>query len=646
MTKPLVSVLVPVYNVEKYLARCLDSILRQSLSEIEVICINDGSTDSSLTILEKYRAEDERIKIFSKKNGGLPSARNAGIEVAKGKYISFIDSDDFIDVDMMRILYSRAEKDRADLVVCGISIFPQENKVDQWTHYTMSPEEKQYRSRDPRIFFYDDTIKPYLVRVFVKRELIHDHNLRLSEKVHLGEDMAFQAKLYMLAKVISVIPNKLYHYMLGRENSIMQDMRLENPEIGAIKHIDLIEDIYHTIETFILRGEKRSQEHREILVLYLNWAIDFLYVGFTYFSHENKVKYADRILTGFEKAEYHSNKFELKLETRAMFDYINQFRKEKGVTPKISIVCILEENIEYFESMYSSLLNQTEKNFELILVNRQIREDYNRIANHMQNDQRIRLINVVEKRCDEAMNIGISLVASPYLTFISSCDWYNLESSLEKMIEKMEEGYEICASTFSMRGSSSEYVDHVETMLSKLGTLEKTLKSDFQNVIFRVDFVQRNKLRFKDKSLFMGFDFLVRACLKAKTIGWLDEVLYVHREVFQSDWIPTEKCEKILATANELIELAVEKELYFLQYLLVDKINNDKLKKMLVNNTLPWKGDPEIWKDGINSQVKTILLLMRFCEKVSPDIINKYSKNLNYLDTLFEVIEKRNDFLK
>ena len=87
MSKPLVSVLIPVYNVEKYLSRCLESILKQTLTQIEIICVNDGSTDGSLEILEKYQKEDSRIIIINKENGGLPSARNAGLDRAKGKYV-------------------------------------------------------------------------------------------------------------------------------------------------------------------------------------------------------------------------------------------------------------------------------------------------------------------------------------------------------------------------------------------------------------------------------------------------------------------------------------------------------------------------------------------------------------------------------
>ena len=129
MRRPIVSVLVPVYNVEKYLPRCLESILQQTLSDIEVICVNDGSTDQSAQILENYAEIDKRIIVITKENGGLPSARNAALNKACGKYIGFVDSDDYIQPDMFEKLVNTAEKKSSDIVICGANIFPETPKI-------------------------------------------------------------------------------------------------------------------------------------------------------------------------------------------------------------------------------------------------------------------------------------------------------------------------------------------------------------------------------------------------------------------------------------------------------------------------------------------------------------------------------------
>ena len=114
---PKVSVIIPVYNVEKYLRQCLDSVVNQTLKDIEIICVNDGSPDNSLAILEEYAQNDNRIKIINKSNGGISSARNAGLKIAQGEFIGFVDSDDYIALNYYESLYNRAKVTCSDIVV-------------------------------------------------------------------------------------------------------------------------------------------------------------------------------------------------------------------------------------------------------------------------------------------------------------------------------------------------------------------------------------------------------------------------------------------------------------------------------------------------------------------------------------------------
>ena len=119
MQKPLISVIVPVYNAEKYLHRCVDSILNQTYKNLEIILIDDGSKDSSGTICDAYAAKDSRIKVIHQKNFGVSAARNAGLDAAFGDYITFVDSDDSIKADMLEKLVSKLQRENADLVICG-----------------------------------------------------------------------------------------------------------------------------------------------------------------------------------------------------------------------------------------------------------------------------------------------------------------------------------------------------------------------------------------------------------------------------------------------------------------------------------------------------------------------------------------------
>ena len=116
----LVSIIVPVYNCAQFLNRCMDSLVNQTLKDIEIICINDGSTDNSPEILQEYAAKDSRIKIINKENGGLSSARNRGLAAAQGEYLGFVDSDDWVDLDFFEKLYNAAKKYDTDIATGGI----------------------------------------------------------------------------------------------------------------------------------------------------------------------------------------------------------------------------------------------------------------------------------------------------------------------------------------------------------------------------------------------------------------------------------------------------------------------------------------------------------------------------------------------
>lgn len=129
MSKIKVSVIVPVFNVEEYLSTSLDSILNQTLKDIEIICINDGSTDASLDILENYAKKDARIKIISKKNEGQGIARNIGLDNAQGEFIAFVDSDDFIKEDMLEKSYKKSVSKNLDLVMYKVSSFDNETQL-------------------------------------------------------------------------------------------------------------------------------------------------------------------------------------------------------------------------------------------------------------------------------------------------------------------------------------------------------------------------------------------------------------------------------------------------------------------------------------------------------------------------------------
>lgn len=218
---PKFSVIIPVYNVENYLSQCLDSVINQTIYDIEIICVNDGTKDSSKQILDKYRKMDSRIQVIDKKNGGLSSARNYGLKKATGNYILFLDSDDYIENKACERLYYEILESKPDIIVFGSHIFPVYPLPDPWLVNNLSPRTVSYQDDSINALINENCAVPFVWRNCFKREFLINYQLCFNEKVRFAEDLIFQFMAFPLAKNIVFISDKLYHYRCNRENSLM-----------------------------------------------------------------------------------------------------------------------------------------------------------------------------------------------------------------------------------------------------------------------------------------------------------------------------------------------------------------------------------------------------------------------------------------
>ena len=213
-----ISIIVPVYNVEKYLPTCVDSILCQTFTNFELILVDDGSTDRSGIICDEYEKKDTRVKVIHKENGGLSSARNAGLYIAKGKYIGFVDSDDFIDKEMYKVLYNEAEKNIADLVICDFKKVNENYKIKKDSVF----QEKNIEILKSD-YILDNMYGNMYGKYIVSWNKLYNKNLFYKIKFPTGkinEDEFIAHRLLKLANKIIYINSKLYYYM-QRSNSIM-----------------------------------------------------------------------------------------------------------------------------------------------------------------------------------------------------------------------------------------------------------------------------------------------------------------------------------------------------------------------------------------------------------------------------------------
>ena len=189
-----VSIIIPVYNAEAYLRQCLDSVVNQTLREIEIVCVDDGSTDGSAAILEEYAAKDVRIKIIKQGNAGVNVARKEGLKLASGEWITFCDADDWLEQDAIAEMVNVAKQEDADCVCCGM--------LRDWRNGTsvFRPFDEMGPS---------DTYNAVVNKLF-KRNLLE--NLMMDESVSLGEDLMVSAQAMAKAKKIAVLEKGFYHY--------------------------------------------------------------------------------------------------------------------------------------------------------------------------------------------------------------------------------------------------------------------------------------------------------------------------------------------------------------------------------------------------------------------------------------------------
>lgn len=213
---PIISVIVPVYNVEKYLNKCIDSILNQTFKQVEIILVDDGSTDNSTIICDEYCSRYENIKVIHKENNRVSAARNDGIKIATGKYIALVDSDDWIEPNMLEEMYNKAEEFQTDITMCDLK------KVGVESEYTVSqPIREGYYNRSmieselfPCLIMFENIEFPPTISnctCLFKRKFLIENNLFYDEDIHYCEDSIFGSKAMYNANGFYYMKNKYFY---------------------------------------------------------------------------------------------------------------------------------------------------------------------------------------------------------------------------------------------------------------------------------------------------------------------------------------------------------------------------------------------------------------------------------------------------
>ena len=220
MSSPLISVIVPVYNVEKYLDKCIESIVNQTYKNLEIILVDDGSPDNCPQICDAWAEKDSRIKAIHKKNGGVSSARNAGLEIITGEYVTFVDSDDWIEQDYVSNIITSEHFDECDVIACGFTFEYAKDDLKTFDY------ENTIIETDLLKRFIRDDIRPEACGKFIKKDLAKQ--VSFDDSFGYAEDLLFNYEVFKQCSKLSCISSHKYHYLQESGNSSTTAIITEN----------------------------------------------------------------------------------------------------------------------------------------------------------------------------------------------------------------------------------------------------------------------------------------------------------------------------------------------------------------------------------------------------------------------------------
>lgn len=279
---PMISVIIPVYNVEQYLKQCIESVINQTYRNLEIILVDDGSTDNSLNLCNYYAYKDERIRVISKEHGGMVRARKTGVSYATGKYLAYVDADDWIELDTYEKAFAAIEEQDVDLLLYGLieeyedASIEKLNTLPDGYYYGHEIREKIYPYMLCNKSFFQFGILPNLVCKLVKRDLLKNVQLMINDNVEIGEDADCTFQMVVQAKALKIINFAPYHYRKRYNSTLWKKMTFLQ-----------YKSLYNDLKTALNKSEKREilmpQLYQYMLFIMLLKSADS-FIGFEAFQ--------------------------------------------------------------------------------------------------------------------------------------------------------------------------------------------------------------------------------------------------------------------------------------------------------------------------------------------------------------------------
>ena len=320
-----ISIIIPIYNASEHLTMCLDSVINQTLKDIEIICVNDGSTDNSLDIIKKFALKDKRIVIIDKKNAGMGAAYNSGLDIAKGKYIGFVEPDDFISLNMYEELYN-CSIHKTDIIQSDWFLY-KKNKVDKENKYSKF-KEGIYKNEDVKNILLKFGLGHWSC-IYKNKDFIQKYKIRFNSTPGAAfQDTGFTIKTNLLANSIYIKPKQYYYYRIHDNQSI-------NTKIN-IHFRNLIWEFNSVLDYLKNNTEAREKCDLKLLNTYSYRLFYVHYMTLAYIKKLHKIFNSKLFLEGYSPNNFSQleNSLYLNIKTNPYMAYL------KHLTTKLNLLKI------------------------------------------------------------------------------------------------------------------------------------------------------------------------------------------------------------------------------------------------------------------------------------------------------------------
>lgn len=557
--KPLVTVILPVYNVEDYLKESVESVLGQTYDNLEIILVDDGATDSSGSICDEFSKNDKRIKVVHKKNGGLNMARKSGFEVSTGDWITFVDSDDVIDKNYVEYLLEGVERHKTEMSMCGYKYFFDIYERDEGgiSTYKQSLKStiKMYLldGRPSEDFFMQTAWGKLFSRRLISRIDWNFSNYKINED-------EFMSMMYYsdLETPLAIVDNRLIYYR-QRPDSIMGQVEKEYVNLYEGKKLTKFE---YLAEVYDKRIQRFGQGYKDEIAYWfgLHYIIN-LSKAYSRNSEplnaRDKKMFNDRLPSIIEASEKHRywGEHEVIIDEIRRAGSVDGFFEYKKNSPAVSVVVPVYNAERFLEQCLDSIINQTYFNLEIILINDGSTDRSTEICDiYSKRDYRVRVVSQENSGVSSARNKGIDLATGEYITFVDSDDFLELFAidELIKMASKDGRKSDVYVGgiyDYHTAGYKFSYQPHSLPIHKSFAPMKDPKNSIYQIMtkinspfakLYNKKFLDTNKLRFDEKiRICEDTLFVFQASISAKSLCITNTPVYFYRNDLVNDYSAT-----------------------------------------------------------------------------------------------------------